>query len=301
MGGQICACDDRCGVAHPPLEPLSVDPLAEGDLQGDLRFPAATRASAGASFPGVQVRSMEDQQMDPSMTPIGRMLGETPAGDQGAGPANSWRPGGAVPAAAPTRFEVTLSKQGTKSFGIAHVPMEDGTDTLMVVKTSDEGPVEIWNAMQRDCGRLERQVMRGDRIVCVGGIVADLHGMRELLRQDSVRFSVERWPETWIIPLEKKSQDDRFGMRTELVFRADGTEELRVTQVSGGLLGEWNQWANVTKRFFETVTPGVEIVQVSDAQGIVNRDSRVMQELLLTCQSCEIMLRRPGPEELECT
>merc|ERR1712176_1086154 len=58
------------------------------------------------------------------------------------------------------KFMVSLAKQnGETSFGLAHVPMEDGTSTLLIVDYKDGGPVGRWNAERVAEGRPD-QAMR---------------------------------------------------------------------------------------------------------------------------------------------
>merc|ERR1712032_154743 len=92
----------------------------------------------------------------------------------------------------------------------------------------------------------------------------DIDGMRALLRNDNVHFTVERWPVVTKVLLQKRNANDKYGMQTELVQKDDGKQILIVRTVWGGLLGEWNQWACMSRRFFEAVQPGSEIVQVGD-------------------------------------
>jgi hypothetical protein len=154
------------------------------------------------------------------------------------------------------RFEVQLSKDGAASFGLAHVPMEDGSGTLLIVDWKESGPIGRWNAEKLELGLPECALKRGDRVVCVNGSTADIDGMRRLLREDTVHFTVERWPETINVLLQKRTTADKYGMQTDLLRKDDGEQVLVVRQIWGGLLGEWNQWACLSRRFFETVSPG---------------------------------------------
>lgn len=194
----------------------------------------------------------------------------------------------------PERFEVQLSKKGAQSFGFAHVPMEDNTNTLLVVDVKDDGPYPIgnWNAKQRDNGMQEHTVQEGDRIVTVGGATSELEVMRAELRKETVVFTVERWPRLVPVVLQKKSAEDLFGMQTE-VTTANGRQELIVTAVQGGLAQEWNRWAYLSKRFYDAVLPGMTIIRVSEVDG----DCLAMQDALHRV-SVELTLVRPEPEEL---
>merc|ERR1719254_433224 len=91
------------------------------------------------------------------------------------------------------RFKVNLRKQAGEPFGLAHMPMEDGSQSLLVVELRGEGPIVRWNMEQRAMGLNEFQMQRGDRIVRVGQDTT-VDAMRERLRKDDVDFVVERWP-----------------------------------------------------------------------------------------------------------
>jgi len=189
------------------------------------------------------------------------------------------------------RFKVILSKSSNENFGLAHMPMEDGSMSLLVVELRPDGPIDKWNAEQRSMGQGDFQVRPGDRIVNVGN-ARDLDGMRQLLRQDRVAFIVERWPEVVNVSLKKRSPSDKYGMQTDLIIRDDGTKVLRVGRISGGLLAEWNTLAAGARRFFDIVGPFSEIVMVNGERG----DPERMQQLLVTGPSVDVAFARPDPE-----
>mmetsp|Transcript_1985 Transcript_1985/g.3316 ORF Transcript_1985/g.3316 Transcript_1985/m.3316 type:complete len:277 (-) Transcript_1985:49-879(-) len=193
------------------------------------------------------------------------------------------------------RFKVSLSKEGTGSFGLAHMPMEDGSNSLQIIelRLDGESPVSKWNADQRKIGSPECALMRGDRIVSVG-FVNDLDGMRELLRQDHVTFTVERWPDTTVVYLHKRQPSDKFGMVTDVFSRDDGWTALRLSRISSqGLLLHWNKVAEASRRFFDVVCPWSEIVRVGALRGDPDR----MQEKLKMPEEegLEIEFKRPDP------
>lgn len=189
------------------------------------------------------------------------------------------------------RFEVSVTKEPSEGYGLAHVPVEDGSNTLLIVALRDQGPVARWNDERRRLGDDEQTVRRGDRIVAVGGVVDDVEVMRSMLRQDSAVFTVERWPETVVVSLVKRLPVDKYGMSTETVKREDGVEVLRVTQIWGGLMGEWNQAACQSRRFHETVTPASEIITLDELTDGPER----MQQALMTRDAVELTFSRPDP------
>lgn len=189
------------------------------------------------------------------------------------------------------RFKVSLTKSSNENFGLAHMPMEDGSASLLVVELRPEGPIDRYNAEQRGGSTPQNQVKAGDRIVAVGN-AADLEGMRQRLRQDEVEFSVERWPEVINVSLKKRTPTDKFGMQTDLIIRDDRSKVLRVGRISGGLLGEWNTLAAGARRFFDVVGPFSEILSVSGIKG----DPERMQQLLVTGTSVDVCFKRPDPE-----
>lgn len=190
-------------------------------------------------------------------------------------------------------FKVSLSKQPSESYGLAHMPHpEDGSQSLLICDLRPDGPIAKWNMEQRSLGKLEYQVLRGDRIVAVGD-VSDTDGMRERLRSDAkVEFTVERWPDTITVFLKKEKEGDKFGMQTELIVRDDGTKMLRVGRVSAGLLGEWNARAAKSKRFCDFVCQLSAIVKVNQ----VTDNPEKMQQLLVSDSEVEISFSRPDPE-----
>lgn len=193
------------------------------------------------------------------------------------------------------RFKVSLSKEGMDTFGLAHMPMEDGSNSLQIIelRVDGESPVSKWNADQRQMGSPECALMRGDRIVSVG-FVNDLDCMRELLRQDHVTFTVERWPDTNVVYLSKRQASDKFGMVTDLFERDDGWTALRLLRIMPhGLLQQWNRVAETSRRFFDVVCPWSEIVRVGSLRG----DPCRMQERLNKPEEdgFEIEFKRPDP------
>merc|ERR1719456_1616909 len=99
----------------------------------------------------------------------------------------------------PLSFQVSLEKNGAETFGLAHVPMEDDTCTLLIVDVRDESPIGAWNSRQAQSGFPEHVVKPGDRITAVSGVCADLDRMRADLRQECVAFSIERWPDCFAV------------------------------------------------------------------------------------------------------
>lgn len=188
-------------------------------------------------------------------------------------------------------FKVTVTKTPGENFGLAHIPMEDGSQSLLVVELRPDGPMTRWNMEQRAMGRADFDVRRGDRIVNVGS-VSDIEGMRDLLREDNVEFTVERWPEVVSVLLKKLEPTDKYGMQTDLIIKDDGAKVLRVGRISGGLLGEWNTVAAGSRRFFEVIGQSSEIISVNDEKV----DSERMQQMLVTEPEVEIGFQRPDPE-----
>lgn len=189
------------------------------------------------------------------------------------------------------RFEVSVTKESSEGYGLAHVPVEDGSNTLLIVALRDQGPVARWNEERRKLGDDEKTVQRGDRIVAVGGVADDVEVMRSMLRQDAAVFTLERWPDTIIVSLVKRLPADKFGMSTESVKREDGVEVLRVSQIWGGLMSEWNQSACQSRRFHEAVTPACEIVRLDELTDSLDS----MQQALMTRETVELTFTRPDP------
>lgn len=191
------------------------------------------------------------------------------------------------------RFKVHVARQSAENFGLAHMPMEDGSESLLVVELRPDSPMDRWNAEQRNQRQPDFQVRPGDRIVSVGDARAgDLEGMRQLLRQDKADFIVERWPAVRSVYLKKKTPDDKYGMQTDLIIKDDGTKVLRVGRISGGLLGEWNTLAAGARRFFDVVGPFSQIISVNSESG----DPERMQQALVTSSAVEVSFARPDPE-----
>lgn len=199
------------------------------------------------------------------------------------------------------RFEVSVTKSPSEGFGLAHVPVEDGSNTLLIVALRDQGPIARWNDERQRLGDDEKTVRRGDRIVAVGVVVDDLEAMRSMLRQDSAVFTLERWPETIVVSLAKRLPTDKYGMSTETVKCEDGVEVLRVTQIWGGLMSEWNQTACQSRRFHEIVTPASEVVRLDELTGDPERivelsgDPERMQQALMTRDAVALTFSRPDP------
>lgn len=191
------------------------------------------------------------------------------------------------------RFKVRLTRLTAENFGLAHMPMEDGSQSLLVVELRPDGPMDRWNAEQRNLSQPDLQVRPGDRIVSVGDAKGgDLDGMRQLLRQEKAEFIVERWPPTLSVSLKKRTPNDKYGMQTDLIIRDDGTKILRVGRISGGLLGESNALAARTRRFFDVVGPFAQIVSVNGERG----DPERMQQVLVTDLTVDVSFTRPDPE-----
>lgn len=189
------------------------------------------------------------------------------------------------------RFKVSISKRPGETFGLAHMPMEDGSHSLLVIDLRNEGPIARWNKEQHALGHSEFQMRRGDRIVRVGNS-CDIDAMRDRLRQDSVDFIVERWPEVIPVVMRKTDAMDRYGMQTDLIVREDDEKVLRVGRISGGLLGAWNKSAAADRRYSEIIAQHSEIIQVNDCED----DPARMQQLLVTESEVKILFKRPDPE-----
>lgn len=243
------------------------------------------RPCSDGSQPNVPIDPFAENHSDPMKD--GRVMGASP------GRADLGVPASRPPSAAPLAFEVKLVKTGDQSFGLAHVPMEDGTQTLLVVDLRDIGPVARYNAKMREMGNLDAMLQRGDRIVAVGETRGDLEKMRELLRKDSCHIFAERWPEVFSVRLEKAHKDDKFGIKTETILKSVDHKVLRVSVISLGLVHRWNTDAQLSKRFHEIVVPGMEIEKVNGIESNIDK----MHEALLTLDSVTVDLRRPDPDE----
>jgi hypothetical protein len=189
------------------------------------------------------------------------------------------------------RFKVSLAKPAGETFGLAHMPMEDGSQSLLVVELRSDGPIARWNMEQRALGLEDFEMRRGDRIVRVGK-EQGLDAMRENLRKNDVEFVVERWPATLAVVLKKASPVDKYGMQTDLIVRDDDSKVLRVGRISGGLLGEWNASAAVAKRFSDIVAQHSEIASVNGCKD----DPARMQQMLVTESEVQVVFRRPDPD-----
>jgi len=325
----ICSCDDegshRAG-GQATREPIRLDPLDErsGAMGGPSYFPENRGGAAGlppesrsalstsstskvlreeASHPSPETASSAQEPYTSSAQQHAE--GKTEVVHLGAA-ADPAHPDGAIgfsPGNISVRsgiddfglvsFDLQLTKEEGTTYGLAHVPVRDGTNTLLIVEWKEDGPVGKWNRARRDLGSPEQQVERGDRITSVNG-VSDTDGMRSALRLGQIRLAVERWPERIVVSLQKRNASDRYGLRTDLIpTEVDGKHQLRVIQVVGGLVGEWNAWACLTKRFFEVVSPGLEIVQVDELQGLPEK----MQEAMSSRDKVEITMKRPDPSE----
>lgn len=188
------------------------------------------------------------------------------------------------------RFKVAISKQANEPFGLAHMPMEDGSQSLLVVELRSEGPIAKWNMEQQALGLNDFTMRRGDRIVCVDTDY-DIERMREKLRKNDIDFVVERWPENVPVRLKKGSPTDKYGMQTDLIAREDGTKVLRVGRISGGLLGDWNALAASERRYCEIVSQHSEITSVNEC-----KEPERMQQLLVTEAEVRVTFKRPDPD-----
>jgi len=224
--------------------------------------------------------------LDPSATSVGDGIVNMPVGTANF-VMSTHETDGVIKKPEIIRFKVKISKAAGENFGLAHMPMEDGSQSLLVVELRPDGPVARWNKAQP----AQEQVRPGDRIVGVG-YVSDIDGMRELLRQDNVEFTVERWPQSMTIVLKKKDSTDKYGMQTDLIIRDDGSKVLRVGRISGGLMGDWNALCAQSRRFFDIVGQFSEIVKVNDQKS----DPERMQQMLVTESSVEVTFTRPDPE-----
>lgn len=192
-------------------------------------------------------------------------------------------------------FDVELSKHGNElSFGMAHVPMEDGSGHLLVVDFRDVGPVARWNEQQRQLGKEDSILRRGDRIVSVGP-VTDLDGIKAKLRQASIVFNAVRWPQSIAVRLTKGRLSDQFGVQLETVDSATGLQILRVNRITAGILSEWNNMAWRSRRLFEIVSPGFEIISVNGVE-CPAASAQGLQQLFQERDDVEVVFRRPSPE-----
>lgn len=189
------------------------------------------------------------------------------------------------------RFVVDLQKDAGDTFGLAHVPMEDGSSSLLVVDFREGGAVSRWNTAREKEGALDYMIRRGDRIVNVGSDT-DMEAMRMMLRQDLVQFSVERWPANVSMRLTKAHINHKFGIQTDLIDRENGLQALCVSGIMDGILSDWNQVAYSSRRYFEIVSHGSEIIRVDGLDGPADR----LQQMLKDRTDVNIVFRRPPPE-----
>jgi len=307
----VCGCAEDCGQFQPWSDgkagvgsvetPLGAISAASGytGLDGNpgISYPeeGAYTVSAGRDDEAYEAQHEGTYQIppvpsSPELSREAKAKGRTVAEAQEAKISN----------AEIIKFNVELAKNGDTSYGLAHVPMEDGTNTLLIVEFRDSGPIGRWNETQVAEGKPNNQIQAGDRIVAVGGS-SDLQSMRASLRQDTVTFTVERWPSHIQVALHKKTAADKFGMQTDLIRKGLESKEnpgewsdvLCVGQIpGGGLLEQWNQWAILSRQFHQVVPPGSEILRVNDLEGNAER----MQDLLVESRSVHILFRRPSPD-----
>jgi len=145
-----------------------------------------------------------------------------------------------------------------------------------------------WNADRTAEGKPEDVIRPGDRIVALEG-AEDLSAMRSMFReQESVDFTVERWPDRMKISLKRDSPADSFGMNVDPVVKQDGSKVLVIFEVNPGVIQEWNTRAAGEKEFYSIVTPGCELISLNG-----NEEPNKMMESLLNELTVEMVLRRP--------
>jgi hypothetical protein len=190
-------------------------------------------------------------------------------------------------------FKANLKAGGSDSIlGFEHIPAEDGSNTLLITDVMDEGSsLGIWNNKMRSNGQESMFILRGDRIAAVNGIKGDREAMAGLLREGSPELEVQRWPSLIKVALQRTDPGVKLGMQVELVQKADSTQVLRVGRIMGGLLGDWNQRAVSSGRFFEAVVPGSEI----QAVGEISDDPEKMRDAVVSRDKVEIAFRRLDP------
>mmetsp|Transcript_18399 Transcript_18399/g.45781 ORF Transcript_18399/g.45781 Transcript_18399/m.45781 type:complete len:278 (-) Transcript_18399:233-1066(-) len=187
------------------------------------------------------------------------------------------------------RFQVKLRKDGAASggYGFAHAALE-GAGVLMVMELRAGGIMAQWNADRTAEGKPEDVIRPGDRIVALEG-AEDLSAMRSMFReQESVDFTVERWPDRMKISLKRDSPADSFGMNVDPVVKQDGSKVLVIFEVNPGVIQEWNTRAAGEKEFYSIVTPGCELISLNG-----NEEPNKMMESLLNELTVEMVLRRP--------
>lgn len=314
--GQTASCTPACGDPCRSGGCQALGPGA-GKASSDIgnAFAAAAaegkvpQATNGASHKGdlpEAPAAVQAAVAAPSASPLDQVLGAPFAqgGDNpdtarfGDGNCQQPRESTTITSAAPVRliaFEARLMKEPGSSFGVAHTQIEEGgAPMLLICDLRPDGPVAKWNSECIQNKQPERALQRGDRIMCIDG-KADVEAMRVCLKTDQVRLSVERWPDLYTVPLRKVTPADRFGMRTELIRKPDGKRSLLITQVANGLLSDWNERSQASKKYCDVVTADTEIVQV----GAIKGDPKAMQEELLRNTCIDVVLRRSFRHELQ--
>jgi len=192
------------------------------------------------------------------------------------------------------QFQAVLTKEGAQGFGLAHVPAQPlvpgAAAALVVVDFQPGGVAALWNERQQTQGRPEKALRQGDRIIGVSGVRGDLDRMRQLVRDDAVELTVERWPNPVVTRLCKGSERDVYGMQMDVVDRSNGVQALVVSQFAdGGLVAQWNQQAVSAGRFFQVVETGSEVVRV----GTHTLLPRMLEALRSDLSSVQVEFRRP--------
>jgi len=192
-------------------------------------------------------------------------------------------------------FDVDLAKNGNEGFGLAHIPIEDETNTLVVVAIQSGGCLWRRNEKTAELGKPEHTVRPGDRIVSVNGVFSDVITMRTSLKNQSVTLRVERWPEKFIVPVRRRYPTERLGLATEIAPSESENDRmaLLVNQISDGYFADWNNQASATKRLSELITCGTEVSRIGD----IDSSPEAMREALNHFEgSIDIEFTRPPLE-----
>jgi len=270
MGGVSCACNDMC-------EKNATETVPPNEKQYDVANLATVEDLHQPSFkdepaPEVAVADKIDF-MDQGQVPIVESLRhDTTIGKDDV-----------------VRFQVKLNKDpsATSGYGLAHAALE-GAGVLMVMELRPDGVVSKWNSDRIAEGKPQVAVKPGDRIVAMEG-AADLSAMRSMFReQESVDFTVERWPDIVNITLSRESPADTFGLNVDVVNKQDGHKVLVVFEVAPGIMQEWNTRAFAAKEFYSIVTPGSELISING----ISEPGKMMESLLKELK-VELSIRRP--------
>lgn len=155
-------------------------------------------------------------------------------------------------------------------------------EVLVVKNIAEQGLLAEWNDLHEDA-----EIKSFDR-VCAVNEATTVKEMSLQLRAPSVTITIMRYPERFFCELVRRPDMKQLGFHFDTPDEGSALQELRISEVTGGLLEEANLISVQEGKFHFVVLGGMKIECVNDVEG----SAKKMAELLRTASTVKLRVRR---------